>query len=584
MPKITIACLLLLTVAVNVAAQETDHQQRKDDTAPSEAHPPLPVVTKDCVLWYAPSTEKIKPDQKPPAEAAAISLAGARNETESLQIVIHGRSALTQVDLTLSDFRGPGDSRIPSTAGTLFRVNFVDCGDKGRLPDSMVPWIDSVSGRRIGGPYGAPFDVVDGQNVPVWLEIDIPPDAVPGKYTGQVTVRQGEAIMGRLPIHLTVWPITLPKTTQLLTYFCLNWNKHPKQAYFHRLHEHRIDVWYLQGGHQFRRDARGKAVVEWDANFDRRLDAYFDGSLFKDGVPGKSYLFGYGMWNLLEVLQKNRDDRAAVLKQFEAHYGKKPWIKNTAWFFIDEPTEKNMAECRRVGRQIRKYSPSIGYLLTTGFSEKLQGLVTIWDPIINREVINWDAPGPTVYRKEMAAGRQVINCITVASKNPTCPNLFIQFPGMNTRIWTWVTWHLGHQGIEFWDTKPAPAVTTPSKYGEAWGDGSLFYRGMPAELGIAEEIALPSIRLKMIRDGIEDYELLAMLRRKDPQAAKRVGRMMCQATAAYDHSFAKPVQHMSWNRNTDGKGERPVPGYVVWESSHERLAAARAALAEALTQ
>ncbi len=585
MPQIFCVCLLILAVAANATAREDEKKTGESGSVQPTSERHFPIATKDYVLWCAPATEKIKPNQTPPAKASEILLAGARNETESLQVVIHGRSALNQVDVALSDFHGPGESRIPSSAGNLYRVNYVDCGKEGWLPDSMVPWFDPVSGRRIGSAYGAPFDVADGHNVPVWLEIHIPSNTLPGKYTGQLIVRQGKALMAKLPIHLTVWPITLPQTTELLTYFCLNWNKHPKRAYFQSLHNHRMDVWYMQGEqHLLTRDARGRAIVKWNSELDRRLDAYFDGSLFEDGVPGKTYLFGYGMWELLEALQTSKADRVAILKQFEAHYGAKSWIKNTAWFFIDEPTEKNMAKCQQVGRQIRKHSPSIGYLLTTGFTEKLKEVVTIWDPIINKEVINWDAPGPTVYRNEIQAGRRVINCITVVSKNPTCPNLFIQFPGMNSRIWTWVTWHLGHQGIEFWDTKPAPSVATPSKYGEAWGDGSLFYRGMPDELGIPEEIALPSIRLKMVRDGIEDYELLAMLHRKDPQAAQRVGQMMCQATAAYDNSFARPVQHMSWNWNTDGKGDRPVPGHVVWESSHERLTAARDALAAALIQ
>jgi MYXO-CTERM domain-containing protein len=40
------------------------------------------------------------------------------------------------------------------------------------------------------------------------------------------------------------------------------------------------------------------------------------------------------------------------------------------------------------------------------------------------------------------------------------------------------------------------------------GDGTLFYPGTPAKIGGSTEIPVESIRLKAIRDGMEDYELL----------------------------------------------------------------------------
>jgi len=55
-----------------------------------------------------------------------------------------------------------------------------------------------------------------------------------------------------------------------------------------------------------------------------------------------------------------------------------------------------------------------------------------------------------------------------------------------------------------------------------------------------------------------------------------------QETKKYDKSFAKPVQHVSWNWNRDGKGDRKVPGYLIWESSTKRLAETRAAIAKAI--
>ena len=74
----------------------------------------------------------------------------------------------------------------------------------------------------------------------------------------------------------------------------------------------------------------------------------------------------------------------------------------------------------------------------------------------------------------------------------------------------------------------------------------------------------------MLRDGLQDHELLSLLKKKDPQLAKTLCRKMVQETKDYDKSFESPIQHVSWNWNTDGKGDRQVAGHVVWEASPGR--------------
>ena len=43
------------------------------------------------------------------------------------------------------------------------------------------------------------------------------------------------------------------------------------------------------------------------------------------------------------------------------------------------------------------------------------------------------------------------------------------------------------------------------------GDGTLFYPGTPARIGGTTHVPVASIRLKMIREGMEDYEYLKLL-------------------------------------------------------------------------
>jgi len=447
----------------------------------------------------------------------------------------------------------------------------------------MVPWRDPWHNKRIGGKFGAPFDVAGGTNALVWVELHVPTDAKPGDYKGTIEVTVAGKPVRTIPMSVTVWPVTLPKTTTLLTYMELS-NDTPKRHAMHALHNHRMDVWRIPGVSHRLKWENDKPVVVFSAEYDGAMDDYFSGRVFADGVPGKRLLLTMESWVIYRTLKGKSDaNRIAILKQYEAHYKNKPYVDKLRWFFIDEPNKKTLPKCVRVGKQIKQHSPSIKFLLTTRYNKDLVGLVDVWDAIINNEVINWDAPGPDPYRDEMKKGREVINCVTVNSNTPTSPNIFIHHKAMNTRIWTWATYAMDQQGIEFWNTAAAPSLLVPKKFGKVWGDGSLFYRGLKEELGIVErEIALPSIRLKILRDGIEDFELLSMLARKDRALAKKLCHRMVQETKDYDKSFAAPVQHISWNWNRDGKGDRKVPGYLIWESSPKRLAETRAAIAKAL--
>jgi hypothetical protein len=64
------------------------------------------------------------------------------------------------------------------------------------------------------------------------------------------------------------------------------------------------------------------------------------------------------------------------------------------------------------------------------------------------------------------------------------------------------------------------------------GDGTLFYPGTPAKIGGTTHIPLASIRLKMVREGMEDYEYLkALSDAGDATLAKQV------ATTLFPHPY-----------------------------------------------
>src|SRR5207248_2481720 len=53
-------------------------------------------------------------------------------------------------------------------------------------------------------------------------------------------------------------------------------------------------------------------------------------------------------------------------------------------------------------------------------------------------------------------------------------------------------------------------------------DGTIFYPGTTAKIGGTDDIPIESLRLKLIREGMEDYEYLVLVEKKDPTLAHSV--------------------------------------------------------------
>jgi hypothetical protein len=136
-----------------------------------------------------------------------------------------------------------------------------------------------------------------------------------------------------------------------------------------------------------------------------------------------------------------------------------------------------------------------------------------------------------------AAGETIWWYICTHPKRPFA-GVFIDHPGTDLRIWVWQTWQYDVTGLLFWSTTlwttslaypdhpqnpyedPMGWNSSPYVKGarEPWGNGDgRFVYPPEAAGGVASEPVLDGpvacYRMEMLRDGIEDYEYLAMLER-----------------------------------------------------------------------
>ena len=78
--------------------------------------------------WTTHALEKIRPyDGAPAKPLRSVTISAARNEFEPFQIVLRSESEdLSNVDVEMSDFRGPSGYVIPERNAAIYFVSYID--------------------------------------------------------------------------------------------------------------------------------------------------------------------------------------------------------------------------------------------------------------------------------------------------------------------------------------------------------------------------------------------------------------------------------------------------------------------------
>jgi hypothetical protein len=115
-------------------------------------------------------------------------------------------------------------------------------------------------------------------------------------------------------------------------------------------------------------------------------------------------------------------------------------------------------------------------------------------------------------------------CYTSATDecNRAWPSYMVDHTAIRNRIMGWQAYRYDLSGELYFDVNYAygnsdPWVTQLQFGGN--GDGTLYYPGRPSDIGGTTHIPIESIRLKQIRDGLEDYEYLLLLEQQAGRAA-----------------------------------------------------------------
>ena len=525
------------------------------------------------------------------AVSQPVEMSLARREWESRQIALIPTSTnrLEGVAVSLGPLTGPGGAVWPAGDVRLWRVDYVEVKHPalgqapGWWPDPLLP--------------NAVFDVPAGENRAVWLTVRSRPETKPGQYRGTLTVQPANAPPTRLPVTITVWDFALPLRNHLRTDFWFQWGMlqgfyhcTPEQAdalgmkFLDLLNDYRVGADFAAAPNDSVEDRGFTMTKEADGSYsfdfsrlDRKLARAFAGGQnvfnvalacwasqpwdymkYLDKATGKEELYKVAGYEDPVFWKIYNDFLLAISKHMKAQ-GWWQWMIYQGW---DEPqdTGKNFEQLNQLYGFVKQRLPDLPREITTTPTPKLYGSIDIWCPLD----VFFNLPQ---VQERQAAGEQAWWYVIGNRFNHSLPL-------MDARMVFWTTWKYHLSGLLYWSTDAWMGPGETVKATNQAADPAQRWPHVPWELSYPDysgqlcypgpDGPLPSIRLEAIRDGIEDYEYLYLLRER-LQALRKAG------------------QEPAWGREADALLAVPddfAPDKYTSLQDPDKLEAARRRLAE----
>ncbi len=362
------------------------------------------------------------------------------------------------------------------------------------------------------------------------MDVDIPKDAAPGLYSGTFTVRARNAAPSGIPVRVTVWDFTLPDGPTHENHFggfsyMGRYHKLDRNSEEYHLLEDRYIA--MMAAHRINPPLparlRPKIGEDGAALFDEETDERIS-----------EFVERYHVTNIdvprapfTDVLVGNRSKALRYYQSWYAYLKKKGWAERAYLYMLDEPNDKEAYErVRQLGALVKEAEPNLRRLVVEQpYSQNpdwgsIDDAIDIWCPLFGF------FHKPSI-EAAYARGDEVWSYTALCQKAPSYhpeyekvksddpPYWQIDFPVMSYRITPWLNRRYGVTGLLYWAT-----VYWSSPQRNPWddpgfrvrfnGEGALFYPGQDA--GIDGPVA--SIRLKNLRDGMEDYEYFVILEKR----------------------------------------------------------------------
>ena len=446
--------------------------------------------------WISHGFDKVLGSAKEPAAPKnGYTLYMAKNESECVHISFASENAVRGVTLTV-------DGAHAGLSCSVYTEAFIPV--RGELyPDPLVP-------------FGGTFDIADDRPTNVLLEFTAAADADAGEAVFSVTAKTADGdIICVYPITVHIWNFALPVKPACETAVAIqsaHLKKHHKTAddadlaalykdYYDTLLDHRISAYSLP-----------YSVL------DPRADAYMS----DPRVTAFCATFrGIGTYE--------HENDADMLRAVGEKLAQNPdWQYKAYAYPLDEPTTtEHLEKLRAHSEQLQSLIPGIHQVVPfyvdidvdddTDQIAYMAPLHDVWCPkaklfreVYSEEQAKKYPPFPDRMKAYQDAGSRVWWYVCNYPQPPYL-NVFTNDIGLHSRVLFWQQYRYGVTGFLYWSSTcwlhmEDPWEDTDTFGNDIHGDGILFYPG--EKIGIHGPVT--SLRLKIIRDGIEDYDLFTL--------------------------------------------------------------------------
>lgn len=631
-----------------------------DGTAPPDAGPLGPTALT--ALWANSGEDKVPAEDlratgNPSAvhnrhwDGARVNLFGARDEVVAFAVILEaGNEAVPEVTVRFDRLWGPGGSGIQSRAATgdglfdwrgrnieVFFVRYLQIRglsamsyehyDERHIPERFRrpfagegqgsgEWADRPDHDKhypdIAVPVELeePFTVAQGTSQTIWVDVHIPRNAAPGRYSGSLEILEAGIPTHRIPVELTVRSFTLPSEPALKTmvyvgygdinerYLGAPWPWEPadlaasrliRDRHFQLAHRHRVSLFDSDEGSEAWTQDRPRP--EWEPRL--------DGSLFTpaqgyegpgEGLGTGLYVIGaYGGWGWQgggQTAMSEHTDRWET------------WFQASApdtfrfLYLIDESTDY---------AQIQQWANWI--ITNPGPGRELLSFATLAAPeaVANTPSLSIAASWMTVgITAEWEAAAEALRggdghwLFLYNGNRPAAGSFATEDDGVALRALAWAQHKHRIDRWFFWESTyytnfqaglgATNVFETAATFGMrdqfdpslgewGWnhsnGDGVLFYPGtdmvFPQE-SYDVQGPLASLRLKLWRRGLQDGDYLALAHGVDPvRTASIVAQLL--PISLWEHGVEDP-QDPTWVRADISWPTDPD----LWDAAREELA------------
>ena len=494
-----------------------------------------------------------------------VMLTGCRGGYVSFQMVVKLPSpGLYTLDVTIPD---PANK----VQIDLFRewFHFTD-SDQHYYPDALIPVRATYNSRLPEPDNRIPLQTAQA----FWVDVYIAPDAHPGTRSGSATLKAGAKII-TLQIQFTVLASVIPTedvvtidhnsygSSWLAQQFAASYQRDPDHwfesnqffglihAYHRVFYEHRGIFHQLGYGHSgkvgpefapaLEGSGRAKHITSWSL-YDRHYGSLFDGTAFSACRRGQRpipfvYLpinpewpGSYEFWgeagyeaefvNVVSEMERHFREKGWTHTNFEVFFNHKKRYKGFPWDGDEVRFPKDLKYFLEYGRLLKKALPPdtpVHFVFRADVSWDMEQQFRILEGVVKL----WCAGGDILsfYRDAPKMLRNRDDVIWYYGGPPSVTDSSSAITEFPLRAWLW-----GVNGYVHWLT------ISPGE--DPWfhfngGQTALVYSG--ERFGLTEPI--PSIRLKIQRNCLQDLALLDSLKGRKPLDSLRA-----EAARSYNNS------------------------------------------------